>query len=229
MCHVPLPIWWFVGYLFLSKQSETLNTLDMHISLQSFVGSITFYREINKSLNLLSWKRYKCCHSAASWLQPVKNTGKQHQVQYKRTGIYHFSSSLDSLFSAVTSWGINTYPHNSQCFPDFLLKFPFTWDQPGPPLLTLNAFTVRGPRAPSLTQSSTNVWAKSHSLAPSTPQPRGWGKMFTWDFWCLKSKVMTCNSKPPAREWWWVLVFMMSGKILLYIAADLSGKAGKFL
>lgn len=84
----------------------------MHISLQSFVGSITFYWEINKSLNLLSWKRYKCCHSAASWLQPVKNAGKQHQVQYKRTGVYHFSSSLDSLFSAVTSWGINTHTHN---------------------------------------------------------------------------------------------------------------------
>lgn len=55
---------------------------------------------------------------------------------------------------------------------------------------------------------------RSHSLAPSTPQPQSWGRMFTWDFWCFKSKVMTCNSKPPAREWLWYIVFMMSGKIL---------------
>lgn len=212
MCHVPFPIWWFVGYLFLSKQSETLNTLDMHISLQSFVGRITFYREINKSLNLLSWKKYECCHSAASCLQLVKNTGKQHQVQYKRTGVYHCSSSLDSIFSCH-------FLRSNYIYTQFLFFPGFSAEvhiHMGPAWATLThceSFQCMVPGHQVWHSAAQMSEERSHSLAPSTPQPQSWGKMFTWDFWCLKSKVMTWNCKPPARECSWFIVFMMSGKI----------------
>lgn len=72
-------------------------------------------------------------------------------------------------------------------------------------------------RAAQTSEKSLSVWRQA-------PQQQSWGRMFTSDFWCLQSKVMTCNSKSPAREWWWFIVFMMSGKILFYIAADLSDK-----
>lgn len=84
----------------------------MHISVQSFVESITFYREINKGQNLLFWKNI----NAAIQLSPAFNLWKiwENTTRYitKELGYIAFHPHWSLYFQLSFLGGLDTYINN---------------------------------------------------------------------------------------------------------------------